>query len=209
MFRPNGMARAAPATGLWHGSKFLDDRACAALLDEICLITTASPLRRMTTPHGKHMQVSMSNCGSVGWVSDKDGYRYSEIDPATGKPWPDMPARWLDLAGQIALIAGFPGFVPDVALINRYEPGTSLGLHQDKDEVDFAQPIVSVSLGCRATFLMGGVRRGDPTRRIQLGHGDALVFGGRSRMCHHGVARVVDDGHEARCRWNITFRKAR
>lgn len=209
MFRPESMVANNHPTGLWHGAGFVDEKACSWLLQDITALTGSSPLRRMKTPYGSVMQVEMSNCGDYGWISDAEGYRYGEMDPLTGAPWPDMPARWKHLANNIASQAGFDGFLPDVALINCYTAGKRLGLHQDKDEENFQHPVVSVSMGYSANFIMGGRKRNDRTRHIRLGHGDALVFGGHMRLAHHGIADVRDDGHPMGCRWNITFRKAR
>jgi DNA oxidative demethylase len=169
-----------------------------------------SPLRHLITPGGQRMSVAMSNCGALGWVSDKSAYRYTDRDPLSGAPWPAMPLRWSDLASQAALRAGFKDFAPDACLINCYEPGARMGLHQDRDESDFTQPIVSISLGLPAKFLIGGNKRSDSVRSITLSDGDALVFGGAARLMFHGVRPLADGDHlvlGAR-RLNLTFRKA-
>jgi alkylated DNA repair protein (DNA oxidative demethylase) len=152
----------------------------------------------------------MTNCGQAGWVTDRTGYRYAATDPASGRPWPAMPAVFLRLAGDAAAAAGYPGFIPDGCLMNRYLPGTRLSLHQDRDERDFAQPIVSVSLGLPAMFQFGGRKRADPIRKIALHHGDIVVWGGVSRLNHHGVLTLKDGEHArlGRMRFNLTFRKA-
>jgi alkylated DNA repair protein (DNA oxidative demethylase) len=157
------------------------------------------------------MSVSMTNCGPVGWISDRSGYRYSEVDPNTGAQWPPMPDAFLKLAASAAEQAGFPRFEPDACLINRYTPGTKLSLHQDKDERDFGQPIVSVSLGIPAVFLFGGVKRADKVARLKLTHGDVVVWGGPARLRYHGVAPLKEGQHERTggYRINLTFRKAR
>jgi DNA oxidative demethylase len=182
----------------------------AELLAAIEAVAAAAPFRHMVTPGGYTMSVAMTTCGAVGWVTDRAGYRYSPTDPVTAKPWPPMPACFLDLAGEAAAAAGFPGFRPDSCLINRYEPGTKLSLHQDQDEEDFSQPIVSVSLGLPATFQFGGPKRGDPTAKVPLQHGDIAVWGGRSRLFFHGVATLKDGRHPllGRKRINLTFRRA-
>jgi alkylated DNA repair protein (DNA oxidative demethylase) len=164
----------------------------------------------MTTPGGYRMSVAMTNCGSLGWVTDRSGYRYDSIDPESGKRWPAMPDAFLQLAIHAAREAGFPNFTPDACLVNRYEPGTKLSLHQDKDEKDFTQPIVSVSLGVPATFLFGGTRRADKTERIALRHGDVVVWGGPARLRYHGVGPLKDAVHPllGNTRINLTFRKA-
>ncbi|HET7570419.1 MAG TPA: DNA oxidative demethylase AlkB [Gammaproteobacteria bacterium] len=180
------------------------------LTDPLNRIMEAAPLRHMRTPGGQLMSVAMTNCGAFGWVSDRRGYRYSPVDPDSGNPWPDMPASFQRLATAAANAAGFSGFAPDVCLINRYEPGTRLSLHQDRDERDFSQPIVSVSLGLPATFLIGGLERRGPTRQLRLFDGDVIVFGGPARLIYHGV-KPVEEGEDpllGSCRINLTFRKA-
>jgi alkylated DNA repair protein (DNA oxidative demethylase) len=172
------------------------------LVAEIGRIAEAAPFRHLVVPGGYTMSVGMTNCGRVGWVSDRSGYRYDPIDPHTGKPWPPMPAAFLDLAARAAAEGGFPRYEPDACLINRYEAGAKLGLHQDKDENDPVAPIVSVSLGVSATFLWGGKRRGDPVRRLRLENGDVAVWGGPARFVYHGVSPV-----RGGLRLNLTFRK--
>jgi alkylated DNA repair protein (DNA oxidative demethylase) len=156
------------------------------------------------------MSVAMSNCGPLGWVSDRRGYRYDALDPLSGQPWPAMPERWKALAARAAAQAGFDGFEPDACLINQYLPGCKLSLHQDKDERDFSAPIVSVSLGLPAVFLFGGERRADRPQRYRLQHGDVVVWGGASRLAFHGVAPLADGEHVwlGRRRINLTFRRA-
>ena len=179
----------------------------AALRD----IAGLAPFRHMVTPGGHSMSVAMSNCGNLGWVTDRGGYRYDTNDPETGKPWPSMPASFRHLAGQAAAQAGFQNFSPDACLINRYEPGARMSLHQDKDEDDLGAPIVSVSLGLPAIFLFGGSKRSDKPRRFRLEHGDVVVWGGPVRLVFHGVAPLADGEHArmGRQRINLTFRKAR
>ena len=184
--------------------------ATARLMEALRSITEVAPFRHMMTPGGLRMSVEMTNCGRVGWISDRSGYRYAPSDPETGQPWPAIPPEFLDLAQRAAAAAGFAGFEPDVCLINRYRPGAKLSLHQDKDEQDFRSPIVSVSLGLPAVFLFGGMKRSDKPRRIRVESGDVAVWGGPSRLAYHGVAPVVDGAHPAtgRSRINLTFRKA-
>ena len=174
-------------------------------------IIAQAPFRRMFTPGGHQMSVAMTNCGNAGWVTDHSGYRYDGIDPNSGKPWPAMPAVFRELAAQAAAAGGFEGFAPDACLINRYTPGARMSLHQDKDEQDFAAPIVSVSLGLPAIFLFGGPKRADKPNRYRLEHGDVVVWGGPSRLFFHGVAPLADGEHAlmGRQRINLTFRKAR
>lgn len=174
-------------------------------------IVDQAPFRHMSTPGGHQMSVAMTNCGSAGWVTDRSGYRYDEVDPQSEKPWPAMPSAFRTLAEQVAAEAGFDGFAPDACLINRYEPGARMSLHQDKDESDFAAPIVSVSLGLSAIFLFGGSKRTDKPQRFRLEHGDVVVWGGPSRLFFHGIAPLADGEHAlmGRQRINLTFRKAR
>lgn len=180
------------------------------VLPALASVMTLAPLRHMTTPGGLAMSVATTSCGNLGWVSDKKGYRYAASDPLTGKPWPEMPVSFEQLAQQAASMAGFANFEPDACLINRYQPGARMGLHQDKDERDFNQPIVSVSLGIPAMFQMGGFARGDKAMKLPLYHGDVLVWGGESRLRFHGVLPVKAGEHPAlgECRINLTFRKA-
>jgi DNA oxidative demethylase len=170
-----------------------------------------APFRHMVTPGGRAMSVAMTNCGNLGWVTDRRGYRYDGNDPETGKPWPAMPASFCQLAGQAAAQAGFFEFSPDACLINRYQPGARMSLHQDRDEQDFGAPIVSVSLGLPAIFLFGGSKRSDKPRRFRLEHGDVVVWGGPTRLAFHGVAPLADGEHAliGHQRINLTFRKAR
>jgi alkylated DNA repair protein (DNA oxidative demethylase) len=180
------------------------------LLADVRHVVAQSALRHLVTPGGFRMSVAMSNCGTLGWVSDSSGYRYEPIDPSTGMPWPVMPSSFLQLAHDAAEAAGYPDFVPDACLINRYEAGSGLSLHQDRDERDYAAPIVSVSLGLPAVFLLGGIERSSKTQRVALLNGDVVVWGGSSRLFHHGVLPLADGDHPAtgRCRINLTFRKA-
>ena len=180
------------------------------LLAAIDAIVEAAPWRHMATPGGLRMSVAMSNCGQLGWVTDTRGYRYVRQDPAGSAPWPAMPPVFLQLAQEAAAKAGYPGFMPDACLVNRYVPGARMALHQDKDECDFTAPIVSVSLGLPATFLFGGALRTDHAARIVLVHGDVVVWGGADRLRYHGVAPLKDGQHAllGAQRINLTFRKA-
>ena len=183
----------------------------ADLIADLRAVVEQAPFRHMLTPGGHQMSVAMTNCGSVGWVTDRTGYRYDGADPESAKPWPAMPPSFRELAGRVAAHAGFHGFSPDACLINRYQPGARMSLHQDKDEADFGAPIVSVSLGLPATFLFGGLQRSDRPRRFRLEHGDVAVWGGPMRLAFHGVAPLADGEHAlmGRQRINLTFRKAR
>ena len=181
------------------------------LLEALRAIIEQSPFRHMTTPGGHQMSVAMTNCGGFGWVTDRSGYRYDPNDPQSGKPWPPMPGAFRELARAAADRGGFGGFAPDACLVNRYQPGARMSLHQDRDENDFSAPIVSVSLGLPATFLFGGLKRSDKPRRFRLEHGDVVVWGGPTRLAFHGVAPLAEGEHSllGRQRINLTFRKAR
>ena len=198
---------------LCEGAVLLRGRALAVdttLLAAIEAIAAQAPFRRMVTPGGFEMSVAMTNCGQAGWVTDRTGYRYDPRDPESGAPWPAMPEVFLTLAREAAADAGFADFTPDACLINCYEPGTRLSLHQDKDEQDYRHPVVSVSLGLPATFQFGGLKRSDRPRKVALQHGDIVVWGGPARLVFHGVLALKDGEHPltGRRRFNLTFRKA-
>ena len=180
-----------------------------AMLDGISSMAAVSPFRQMVVPSGHTMSVAMTNCGEFGWTTDRSGYRYTTQDPETGRPWPPMPPALADLAERAAAAGGFSGFTPNACLINRYSVGARLSLHQDKNEEDYTQPIVSVSLGLPATFLLGTLRRANTPRRIRIEHGDVLVWGGPARLIYHGVAPVRAGSHPLTgpYRINLTFRR--
>jgi alkylated DNA repair protein (DNA oxidative demethylase) len=205
--RPSREAMAEGAVLLRGFTRASEGELISALRE----IIAQAPFRHMFTPGGHQMSVAMTNCGSAGWVTDRSGYRYDGIDPNSGQAWPAMPAVFCRLAAQAAIEGGFAGFAPDACLINRYTPGARMSLHQDKDEQDFAAPIVSVSLGLPATFLFGGAERADKPKRYRLEHGDVVVWGGPSRLFFHGVAPLADGEHAmmGRQRINLTFRKTR
>ena len=197
----------APGALLLRG--FARDEA-AALVAAVTQVAAAAPLRQMITPGGYRMSVAMTNCGAAGWVTDRAGYRYAPLDPLSERPWPAMPEIFRDLAGRAADAAGFADFTPDACLINHYEPGARLSLHQDKDERDYSEPIVSVSLGLAAMFLWGGLRRSDRPRRLLIESGDVAVWGGPSRFTFHGIAPLTEGEHPltGSARINLTLRKA-
>jgi alkylated DNA repair protein (DNA oxidative demethylase) len=180
------------------------------LLDELRAILAVAPFRHMTTPGGFRMSVAMTNCGAAGWVTDRTGYRYDGIDPLSGRPWPPIPQPLRRLATMAAAAAGFAAFVPDACLINRYDPGARLSLHQDRNEKDYTAPIVSVSLGLPAVFLFGGPVRSGKKQRVLLESGDVVVWGGVARLAFHGVAPLADGNHSLTGphRINLTFRRA-
>src|SRR5687768_3153025 len=181
----------------------------AAIFEALPDITMKAPFRHLITPGGFRMSVAMTNCGSYGWMSDNTGYRYEAIDPQSGEPWPKMPRVFMKLAQDAAASAGFENFEPDACLVNRYEPGARLTLHQDKNERGFDAPIVSVSLGIPAVFLWGGLQRKDKPARVGLVHGDVAVWGGPARLRYHGVLPLKEDHHPllGAQRINLTFRK--
>lgn len=207
LFAAQSELRLSSGAVLLHGYALPQE---AEILAGIAQVAEAAPFRHMVTPGGFEMSVAMTNCGTLGWTSDRRGYRYSAVDPLSGQPWPAMPPAFAQLAASAAEVAGFPDFRPDACLINRYAPGTRLTLHQDKDERDFSQPIVSVSLGLPATFIFGGLQRSDRARRLPLQHGDVAVWGGEDRLRYHGVLPLREGQHPAlgNVRINLTFRKA-
>jgi alkylated DNA repair protein (DNA oxidative demethylase) len=181
-----------------------------ALIELIRRITAIAPFRHMRTPGGFRMSVAISNCGALGWISDRRGYRYEGVDPERDRSWPPLPPEFCELAAAAASYAGFDGFAADACLINRYEAGARMSMHQDKNERDFTQPIVSVSLGLPAVFLFGGESRGDRAIRLRVSHGDVVVWGGPARLKFHGVLPLKAGQHAATGphRFNLTFRKA-
>jgi alkylated DNA repair protein (DNA oxidative demethylase) len=184
--------------------------AADALLAAVAAVTAAAPFRTMVTRGGFRMSAAMSNCGAAGWITDRRGYRYTTDDPQSGRPWPAMPPVFATIAREAAAAGGYAAFAPDACLINRYQPGTRMTLHQDRDERDFSQPIVSVSLGLPAIFQFGGLARTDPVVRVPLRHGDVVVWGGPTRLAFHGILPLKDGSHPAtgRQRFNLTFRRA-
>ena len=197
----------------WHGDGVLHLPGFARDLDlssDLSRLVAASPFRHMKTPGGRAMSAAMTNCGACGWVSDKRGYRYSDHDPMTGQPWPDMPVHWRELACQAATAFGAPDFKPDACLVNRYGPGARMALHQDRDEADLCHPVVSLSFGATGEFMLGGLQRRDKPEIIRLEHGDGLIFGRAARLVYHGIkpiraGQVSPLGED---RYNLTFRQA-
>jgi len=182
------------------------------LLGDIRHIIDMAPLFTPAMPKtGKPFSVRMTNCGSLGWVSDKArGYHYQETHPVTGEPWPAMPELLIELWNRFA---GSPA-PPEACLVNVYAPGAKMGLHQDRDEVDFSAPVLSISLGQTALFRLGGTRRQDPTRSFDLKSGDIFILGGAARLAYHGVDRIKPDTSELlnglfpdAARINLTLRR--
>jgi alkylated DNA repair protein (DNA oxidative demethylase) len=204
---------ACPREALAEGALLLRAFASAelpALVEELRAVWTAAPFRHMETPGGFRMSVAMTNCGAVGWITDRRGYRYQACDPLTGRACPPIPAPAQTLAVQAAAAAGYPDFRPDACLVNRYEPGARMSLHQDRNERDLAAPVVSLSIGLPAIFLWGGASRRERPRHLLLESGDVLVWGGASRLHFHGVAALAEgvDALTGACRLNLTLRQA-
>jgi alkylated DNA repair protein (DNA oxidative demethylase) len=174
--------------GFRHLPGYLAPPQQAELASQIGSLLAAAPLHTPTMPRtGKPFSVRMSNCGPLGWVSDKvGGYRYQATHPVTGRPWPAMPRMLLEVWAEVA---GYPA-PPEACLINRYEPAARMGSHRDEDEEDTAAPVVSISLGDDATFHIGGLQRAGPKRRLILKSGDVVVLGGAARMAYHGIDRI-------------------
>ena len=182
------MTRIAIAPGVVHWPDYLDADSQGALAAELEAVVRQAPFFQPRMPKtGKPFSVRMSNCGPLGWVSDERGYRYQPLHPETGEPWPLMPqpllAAWEELAG-------YP-HPPEACLINRYESGAKMGLHQDRDEQEFDAPVLSLSLGDAALFRIGGTTRGGKTISLKLASGDALLFGGPARLAYHGIDRIL------------------
>ncbi|KAA0875776.1 DNA oxidative demethylase AlkB [Nitrincola tapanii] len=198
------------SAGTWLLKSWLaKDRASISV--QLQAILQVSPLRRFKTPNGYSMSVGSSNCGAWGWISDQKGYRYSAVDPLTQRPWPAMPEAWQHLATEAAELVGFQHFIPDSCLINCYEVGDKMGLHQDKDEEIFEHPIVSVSLGLPIIFMLGGLTRSQAYQKILLEDSDVLIWGGVDRLKYHGVQSLRKGLHPifGSKRYNLTFRKAK
>ncbi|MDR1848489.1 MAG: DNA oxidative demethylase AlkB [Zoogloeaceae bacterium] len=179
-------------------------------LRTIAKIAAEAPFRHMVTPGGQKISAAMTNCGNSGWISDRKGYRYAQVAPERNQPWPLMPERFRKQAIDAAREAGFPNFSPDACLINRYAIGAKMGLHQDRDEADLTQPIVSFSFGLAAAFQLGGATRKDKTQKILLEEGDVFVWGGPARLFFHGVLPIKADAARPHTlyRFNLTFRRA-
>lgn len=208
LFAPPERIDLAPGAVLLPGAALANEEHILAALGQLL---AEAPPRHMITPGGLRMSVAMSNCGRLGWVSDRSGYRYQPLDPDSRRAWPAMPDCLAELARQSAARAGFDGFEPDACLVSVYAPGARLSLHQDKDERDVAgHPLVSLSLGLPAVFQLGGLSRSDRAIKVPLAHGDALVWGGASRLRYHGVVTVADGEHPSlgRRRINLSFRHA-
>ncbi|MBR3194482.1 alpha-ketoglutarate-dependent dioxygenase AlkB [Bosea sp. (in: a-proteobacteria)] len=182
------MTALAVAPGVTHWPGYLDPAEQAALVAELREAARQAPFYVPRMPKtGKPFSVKMTNCGSLGWVSDERGYRYQPLHPETGAPWPPIPARllraWDELAGYL--------HPPEACLVNFYEPSAKMGLHQDRDEQDFDAPVLSLSLGDTAIFRIGGTSRGGKTFSLKLASGDALAFGGEARLAYHGIDRIL------------------
>jgi DNA oxidative demethylase len=186
----------------------LNQSAQASLVAELRRIIAEAPLFTPTMPRsGTPMSVRMTNCGKLGWVTDKErGYRYQATHPVTGKPWPPMPKLLLDLWDEVASYAA----PPEACLINYYAGAAKMGLHQDKDEEDFEAPVLSVSLGDTGVFRVGGRSRKDATQAIELKSGDVVVLGGEDRLAYHGIDRILTGTSNLLTeggRFNLTLRR--
>lgn len=175
--------------GLIHVPAYLDHAAQLALLTQVDAALAAAPLYQPCMPKtGKPLSVRMSNCGALGWVSDRDGgYRYQATHPVTGQPWPAIPTLALRAWQELA---AYPD-APEACLINFYDVGAHMGLHQDRDEADFSAPVLSLSLGASCVFRCGGTTRGGSTFALELASGDAVLLAGAARLAYHGVARII------------------
>ncbi len=180
----------------------------AALAGEVIATFAAAPPYRPITPGGKAMSVRMTNLGPLGWITDAGGYRYEPLHPVTGAPWPPIPATLLSLWSELADAE----VTPDACLVNLYDPGARMGMHQDRDETDFRYPVLSVSLGDTALFRIGGTGRKDATRSVRLASGDVCLLSGEARLAFHGVDRVLDGTSRlipGGGRINLTLRRAK
>jgi alkylated DNA repair protein (DNA oxidative demethylase) len=194
--------------GMNYFPQWLDRAAQVALLAALRRILAEAPLFTPTMPRsGNPMSVRMTNCGPLGWLTDKErGYRYQATHPETGKPWPPIPPMLLELWGEVA---DYP-FPPEACLVNYYAGDAKMGLHQDKDEEDFAAPVLSLSLGDTGVFRVGGKARKDPTQKIELKSGDVVVLGGEDRLAYHGIDRILpgtSDLLPEGGRFNLTLRR--
>lgn len=199
-----------PPDGLILRPEALDFAQQAALMAALAEVTALAPLARART-RGGLTSAAMTNCGEVGWWSDTRGYRYTSTHPATGKPWPPMPRAFADVVRRLMAGTPWPEFQPDACLVNFYEGGAKMGLHQDRDEQDFSQPIVTVCLGDDADFLIGGFARAEKATAMVVRSGDVLVMGGPSRMRFHGVRKIYPGTSPlpgVAGRYSLTFRKA-
>jgi alkylated DNA repair protein (DNA oxidative demethylase) len=182
------LAALAVAPGVTHWPGYLDPAEQAALVADLREAARQAPFYTPRMPKtGKPFSVRMTNCGSLGWVSDERGYRYQPLHPGTGAPWPPIPARLLRAWEELA---GYP-HPPEACLVNFYEPSAKMGLHQDRDEQEFDAPVLSLSLGDTAVFRIGGTSRGGKTVSLKLASGDALAFGGEARLAFHGIDRIL------------------
>ncbi len=174
--------------GLKYLPGFLNPKAQEELVARLHDVVSAAPLFTPVMPRtGKAFSVRMTNIGPLGWVSDRTGYRYQANHPELGTPWPEFPESIMDLWNRVSDYA----HPPEACLVNYYKGSAKMGLHQDRDEEDFAAPVVSISLGDTAIFRIGGVTRGGKTQSLKLESGDVLVMGGASRLCFHGIDRVL------------------
>ncbi len=184
----------------------LDPKTQSDLVVEVERIIEAAPLFTPVTPGGQPFSVRMTNCGPLGWMSDRAGYRYQAHHPVTGQPWPAIPKILLDLWSELV----DPAVPPEACLINLYGPTARMGLHQDRDEADFGFGVLSVSLGDTAVFRIGGTTRGGKTRSVRLASGDVCLLAGEDRLAFHGIDRVLAGSSRLLAgggRFNLTLRR--
>jgi DNA oxidative demethylase len=189
----------------------LDLGAQRGALAAVREIEAAAPVRKVLTKTGGYTSAAITNCGQAGWWSDAKGYRYETRDPHTGALWPPIPDVFLQAVSATMRTTPWPTFTPDACLINFYEPGAKMGLHQDRDEKDFAQPIVTVCLGDDADFLVGGSTRADKATAVVVRSGDIMIMGGASRLYFHGIRKIYPGTSplpDIKGRYSLTFRKA-
>lgn len=189
----------------------LDNALQRELVNATQLVSKSAEFSHPTTKSGGVYSAEITNCGTVGWWSDSKGYRYTEKDPRSGRAWPKMPKLFVDTLESALHGTSAEGFEPDACLINHYVKGAKMGLHQDKDEADFSHPIVTISLGAAADFLIGGVKRSDPSQSIMVESGDIMIMGGESRMRFHGIRKIYPGSSplpDLDGRISLTFRKA-
>jgi DNA oxidative demethylase len=193
---------------LQYFPQVLDRTEQALLVRKLRAVIAEAPLFTPAMPRtGKLFSVRMTNCGPLGWVSDRErGYRYQATHPETDRPWPPMPAMLLELWRELGAYRA----PPEACLVNYYASSAKMGLHRDEDEEDFAAPVLSVSLGDTAIFRVGGLSRKDPTRRIELKSGDVVVLGGEDRLAYHGIDRILSGTSDLLPeggRFNLTLRR--
>ncbi len=201
-----------PPKGLIHFTNFIDLKFQNQILEEIDKIINISPLKRIKTKKGGNFSTQITNCGKLGWWSDHKGYRYTNHDPITGLEWPKIPNLFIQVINKtLHHLKLEKAFMPDACLINYYSSSSKMGLHQDKDEKDMSQPIITISLGDKADFMIGGIKRSQKPDLLSLRSGDILVMSKDSRPCFHGIKKIhpgTSPIKKLAGRFSLTFRKA-